>query len=62
MVAGALARTESRGAHTRTDYATRNDDDWLKHTLAHKTTDGMSLFYKDVDIDWETFPPQERKY
>lgn len=62
VVAGALARTESRGAHTRTDYATRNDDDWLKHTLAHKTNDGMSLFYKDVNIDWETFPPQERKY
>ena len=31
---GAHARTESRGAHAHEDYATRNDADWRKHTLA----------------------------
>ncbi|MCU0484240.1 MAG: FAD-binding protein, partial [Chloroflexi bacterium] len=33
-VAGALARTESRGAHARRDFATRDDEGWLRHTLA----------------------------
>jgi succinate dehydrogenase / fumarate reductase flavoprotein subunit len=33
-VAGALAREESRGAHARRDFATRDDETWLKHTLA----------------------------
>ena len=31
---GALARTESRGSHSRTDYPARDDERWLKHTLA----------------------------
>ncbi len=35
---GALARTESRGAHYRTDYTSRDDENWLKHTLAYKGT------------------------
>ena len=62
IVAGALARTESRGAHFRTDYPKRDDEDWIKHTVAHKTDDGPALSYKDVYIDWEKYPPQERKY
>src|SRR5207244_10191183 len=33
---GALARTESRGAHYRTDYTQRDDAHWLRHTLAYK--------------------------
>ncbi|MBA4379267.1 MAG: fumarate reductase (quinol) flavoprotein subunit, partial [Anaerolinea sp.] len=33
IVAGALVRTESRGAHWRTDYPQRDDENWLKHTL-----------------------------
>ncbi len=64
IVAGALVRTESRGAHYRTDFPKRNDDDWLKHTLAYPTTPGEPprLDYKPVNIDWEKYPPQERKY
>ena len=63
VVASALARTESRGAHYRTDHARRDDENWLKHTLAHRGEDGTpQLSYKSVNIDWEKYPPQERKY
>lgn len=63
IVAGALARTESRGAHSRTDFKKRDDDTWLKHTIASRNDDGRpDLTYKEVNIDWERYPPQERKY
>ena len=60
MAAGALARQESRGAHSRLDFKTRNDTNWLKHTLAHYTPDGARLEYEPVTITkWQ---PEERKY
>lgn len=63
IVEGALARTESRGAHSRTDYPKRDDEDWLRHTVAHQTDDGHpTLSYREVNIDWEKYPPEERKY
>lgn len=63
IVAGGLARTESRGAHYRTDFPKRDDENWMKHTLAHKNGDDVPvLSYKSVNIDWEKYPPQERKY
>jgi succinate dehydrogenase / fumarate reductase flavoprotein subunit len=64
IVAGALTRTESRGAHSRTDFPRRDDENWLKHTLAHPTEPGQppTLSYKAVNINWEKYPPQERKY
>lgn len=63
IVAGALARTESRGAHSRTDHTKRDDEDWLKHTVAIRDENGKpDLSYKEVNIDWERYPPQERKY
>ena len=62
VVAGALARTESRGAHSRTDYPERDDENWLKHTVAHKDEDGPRFSYKPVNIDWDRFPPQKRQY
>jgi len=63
IVVGALGRTESRGAHYRTDFPKRDDADWLKHTVAHKSEEGTPVIsFKGVYIDWEKYPPQERKY
>jgi len=60
VATGAVERTESRGSHARTDYPTRDDGAWLKHTMAHYTPDGPRLDYKPVTLG--TFEPQERKY
>lgn len=63
IATGALDRTESRGAHYRTDYPQRDDENWIKHTVIHKGEDGKPVIsYKDVYIDWDKYPPQERKY
>ena len=60
-VAGALLRKESRGAQFRTDYPTRDDQNFLKHTLSSWAKDkGMSLSYKPVKLG--TWEPKERKY
>jgi succinate dehydrogenase / fumarate reductase flavoprotein subunit len=59
-VAGALARTESRGAHARRDFPSRDDDRWLRHTLAWRTDAGPRIEYTPVTID--TWTPVERKY
>jgi succinate dehydrogenase / fumarate reductase flavoprotein subunit len=58
--ASALARRESRGAHSREDYPERDDDNWLKHTLAYQTEQGVRLTYKPVTIT--RFEPKPRTY
>lgn len=60
IVVSGLARTESRGAHSRLDFPKRDDVNWLKHTLAWKTDTGVRLDYKPVVIT--RFKPEERKF
>ena len=60
VVASALARTESRGAHWREDFPERNDENWLKHTQIRKTDSGISITYKPVTIT--RFEPKPRAY
>ena len=58
--ASALNRQESRGAHSREDFPERDDDHWLKHTLAYLEGDSVRLEGKAVDISiWE---PKPRTY
>ncbi len=60
-VIAALARTESRGGHFRDDHDSRDDRQWLKHSLATRQPDGqIGLTYKPVTIT--KYIPMERKY
>jgi succinate dehydrogenase flavoprotein subunit len=56
----ALARTESRGAHSREDHRERDDGQWLKHSLAYRAPGGPELRYKPVCIT--RFQPKPRVY
>jgi succinate dehydrogenase / fumarate reductase flavoprotein subunit len=57
---GALARRESRGSHFRTDYPTRNDAEWLKHTVAR--LDGGEIKFEYTEVDIRHHAPQARTY
>jgi succinate dehydrogenase / fumarate reductase flavoprotein subunit len=62
IIAGALNRKESRGAHSRTDYPNRDDVNFLKHTLAHYKDDSSEPQFSWHPVTLTRYVPAERKY
>ena len=63
VVAGALTRKESRGAHFRTDITERDDDNWLKHTLVYKDeTQKYGTRVQTSDVKITQWQPVKRVY
>ncbi|MBV8638081.1 MAG: FAD-dependent oxidoreductase [Candidatus Eremiobacteraeota bacterium] len=62
LAKGALHRTESRGAQSRTDFPERDDDKWLVHTLAFREGDGSPRLDYSRKVTITKFSPQVRTY
>jgi succinate dehydrogenase / fumarate reductase flavoprotein subunit len=69
LVVSAKARNESRGGHFREDYPTRDDVNFMRHTMAYKVPDetGSTGFQSEVRLDYKPvvqtrYEPMERKY
>ncbi len=60
VVAGALERRESRGSHFRTDYPKRDDDNFLKHTIARKVDGKINISY--IPVKLTKWKPEPRVY
>ena len=65
LVVGALNRKESRGGHAREDFQDRDDENYMKHTMAYREA-GEDGSY-DIRLDWKPvvvtrYQPMVRKY
>lgn len=60
MTKSALLRNESRGAHYKPEFPERDDENFLKTTIATFTPEGPEISYEDVDIS--LIPPRKRDY
>jgi len=67
LVVSALARRESRGGHFREDYPTRDDEQFMRHTMAYRAQAGSGFGGSEVQLDYKPvtvtrYQPMERKY
>ena len=60
IIYSAFMRMESRGAHFRSDYPERNDEEWRKHTFVNETPTGLKETYRSLAPG--RFAPEKRRY
>ncbi|MCA0755506.1 succinate dehydrogenase flavoprotein subunit [Paenibacillus sp. N4] len=60
MTLGALMRNESRGAHYKPEFPDRDDDQFMKSTIAKWTKEGPQISYEDIDVS--LIKPRKRDY